>query len=203
MSKKLHGGADVNVIAAFHAVDLGAPFRVILNDCIVAKIDSETGEMLDYTIPDFEGLVRTVVMARLVNERKLNGAELKYLRKATGIKQVQLAQVLDCQPEHLSKVESGKHPLSPTAEKVARLFLFKAAAKHHKMPESEEKTMLDNLLDQVFSGLKPVAAFDAEELEFQFFLKPASVGAANDDEETGAHEPQHCAWSKELMVACG
>lgn len=208
MAKKLHGGAETQVVAAFQADDLGAPFRVILTNCVSVTVDTSTGEMLDYTIPDFEGLVRTVAMARLVHDRKLSGAELRFLRKSVGVAQVDLARVLDCKPEHLSKVEGGKYPLTSMAERWARMFLFEKAAKLHKMEEGELKNKLHELMENMFEGLKPVAAFAPEELEFVFHRdsRASSIiendAAANDDwteSETSAD------WSNSshLQTACG
>lgn len=195
-------GAETKLVPLFHAVDFGAPFIITLHNCIEAKFDHVTGDMVSYDIPDSEGLLRTVVMTRLAHERKLSGTELKFLRKATSTKQVDLAKVLDCQPEHLSKVEGGKHPLSPMAEKVARMYLFKAAAKHHKMPEGREKKLFHELLDQLFAGFKPVAAFEASELELHFsreskIEKP--IDAAND---RSAEDIGDCAWldTKEMVA---
>lgn len=196
MSNKLHGNVETRVIDAFHAVDLGAPFQVVLMDCVTGEFDAETGEMLSYTIPDFEGLVRHVVMARLVHDRKLSGAELQFLRKAVGVAQVELARVLDCKPEHLSRVEKGKHPLTTMPEQWARMFLFERAAKLHNMEESDFKTRMMDLLNKMFAGLKPVAAFDAAELIFSFHRVDEEKSlAANDDWIEGPPIAQLGNWS--------
>lgn len=208
MAKKLHGGAETKLVDAFHAVDLGAPFKVVLTNCVMADYDS-SGNMLNYTIPDFEGLVRSVVMARLVHDRKLNGEELKFLRKAVGIPQVELARVLDCNPEHLSKVENGRYPLTTMAERWARMFLFEKAAKLHKMEEGKLKDKLHDLLAKMFEGLKPVAAFSVGELEFSFHREatPECTGvAANDDWSEAEHLVGSLdEWSDgaDLQSACG
>jgi DNA-binding transcriptional regulator YiaG len=207
MAKKLHGGANTKVVDAFHAVDLGAPFKVILTNSVSASFDTETGEMLSYTIPDFEELVRSVAMSRLTHDRKLSGAELQFLRKAVSVSQAELARVLDCKADHLSKVENGRYPLTTMAERWARIFLFKKAAKLHNMEDGKMKNKVHQLLDQMFHGLKPVAVFSDEELEFSFHYKPRDESssdsiAANDDwVEADANHT----WSdgQELQAACG
>ncbi|UAK25885.1 helix-turn-helix domain-containing protein [Sphingomonas nostoxanthinifaciens] len=208
MANKLHEGGETRIVDAFHAVDLGAPFKVVLTDCVTAQFD-RNGEMVNYTIPDFEGLVRSVVMARLAHDRKLNGAELKFLRKAVGVSQADLARILDFKTEHLSKVENGHVPLTTMAERWARVFLFEEAAKLHKMEEGELKSKLHDLLRKMFDGMKPVAAFSPEELEFIFHRESAALdeaAAANDDwQEAGSGISGLGKWSAvdELEAACG
>jgi transcriptional regulator with XRE-family HTH domain len=63
-------------------------------------------------------------MYRAVMPRKLNGAEIKFLRSAIGCKAKDVAEKLDFAPEHLSRCENDSKLLSPLAEKWFRFFVI-------------------------------------------------------------------------------
>ena len=71
MMIKQHGAmsADTRVADQFEAVDLGAPFKVILHKAVRVKYD-ETGKTVSYNIPDLEGLLRTIVITRILIPRE-------------------------------------------------------------------------------------------------------------------------------------
>lgn len=165
----------------FDATDLGAPFKVILKDSVKVVSDDRTGELINYTIPDPDGLLRVVAFARVLHSRKLSGAEIRFLRKAVGVKQKDLATAIEVKPEHLSKVESGTLPLGPGSEKLLRIFVAKLA---HKIEECGNKRELETALDRVFNGLTAVAVHDpAAELVFSFTYRAAA--ADNDGADEG------------------
>lgn len=183
---KLHRVCQPDVVERFEATDLGAPFKVVLLDCVRVKTD-ENGEIESYNIPDPDGLLRTVVLARILHPRKLCGADVKFLRTAVSVKQKDLAKGISVSQEHLSRCESDKLPLSPGSEKLLRLFLFKTAIKHHSFPEGEVKQKLESALDQLFEVLEPIAAYDIEhQLEFCLSRSPH---ADNDNGGKGWDDP--------------
>jgi DNA-binding transcriptional regulator YiaG len=164
----------------FEATDLGAPFKVILKDSVKVVSDRATGELISYTVPDPEGLLRAVALTRVLHARKLSGADIRFLRKAIGVKQKDLASAIEVKPEHLSKVESGMLPLGPVSEKLLRIFVAKTA---HKIGECGNKRELETALDRVFDGLTAVAVHDpATELAFSFTYRPAAANTDGADE---------------------
>lgn len=165
----------------FDAIDLGAPFKVTLKDSVSVVSDDVTGELISYTIPDPDGLLRVVALARVLHARKLSGEDIRFLRKAVGVKQKELAQAIEIKAEHLSKVEAGTVPLGPGSEKLLRIFVAKTA---HKIGDCGHKGELETALDRVFSGLTPIAVHDAAaELAFSF-----AYCAARDADNDGADE---------------
>lgn len=177
---------ESRVVDQFEATDLGAPFKVILKGCVKVVSNVQTGEMLSYTIPDPDGLLRTVVLARILHPRKLFAADIKFLRKAVGVMQKDLARSLGLSAEHLCKCESGALPLSVGSEKLLRLFLFKTVIKHHKIKDSEAKQQIEEALDKLFDLLTPVSVFDVEdEIVFTFYRTERKPCAANDGEDEG------------------
>lgn len=166
----------------FLASDLGAPFRVYLHNSVTITTNEETGEVLSYKIPDLEGLIQAVVIKRVLDPRKLRGAELKFVRKSIGLKQKELAARIDMTPEHLSRCEADALVMSPSTEKLFRVFALKSAIKLNKEKASDAKTELEDAVDRIFDGMKPVSAFDVEhELEMHFSRVPVSGDVDSND----------------------
>lgn len=184
--------ASTCVAEQFEAKDLGAPFKVILHHAVTVKKDEKTGAVLSYKIPDLEGLIRVVVMSRVLHPRKLTGPDLKFVRKGIEMKQKDLASKIEISVEHLSRCETGALPMSPSSEKLFRIFALRTAAKLHKMKACEAKTKLEDALDELFDGFKPVSVFDVDDvLELHFSRGKAAEDAPSSPEtETGAWERQ-------------
>jgi len=178
---KTHG-STAHVVDQFEAKDLGAPFKVFLHDCVKVVTDDDTGETLSYTIPDPDGLLRMVVLSRILERRRLSGPEMKFLRKAVGVMQKDVAKSIELTVEHLSKCEAGKLSMSANSEKLLRIYLLKTAIKHHKIKDSEAKAKIEGFLDRVFDDA-PIGVHDPDdELVFRFSRTPI-VRASNDDDE--------------------
>jgi len=165
-----HGATlDTRVEERFEAKDIGAPFKVILKDAVRVTFDKASGVIVDYSIPDLDGLLANVVLSRILHPRKLAGSHVKFVRKALGIKQKQLAAMVELSPEHLSRCEAGSEVLSPGSEKLLRIYALKMAIKIDRFKACEEKTRFEDAIDKLFDVLKPKAAFDAsDELVFEF-----------------------------------
>jgi DNA-binding transcriptional regulator YiaG len=172
MAINQHGGKGeyTCVVDRFEASDLGAPFKVLLNKAVRCSFD-EAGNMISYCIPDLEGLVRVVAIKRVLHEKKLGGADIKFLRKAIGVKQKEMAARIEMTHEHLPRCESGALVLSPSAEKLLRIYALKSAIKLHKVKSCKAKTDLEEALDRLFDIIKPVAVHAADDvLSFDFWL---------------------------------
>src|ERR1700734_4206583 len=114
--KQHERGVRDRVVHEYDADTLGAPFRITLVDSVTFEIDKETGEEL-VRIPDPMGLINAVVRKRVCDERKLNGDEIKFVRRALGVKSVVLARFLGMTPEHLSRCEASTKTMSEASEK--------------------------------------------------------------------------------------
>ena len=75
------------------------------------------------TIPDLEGLIAAVAVTRVIHDLKLNGGEIRFLRKAVAMTARTLADRLEVTPETVSRWENGKDPIGPTSEKLLRLIV--------------------------------------------------------------------------------
>jgi DNA-binding transcriptional regulator YiaG len=174
--------SGVHVVSSYELDTLGAPFRVTLKNSVALSVDPKTKETL-VEIPDLVGLVLTVVRCRVMDPRKLSGAELRFLRSTLGVPANKLAAFIDCSPEHYSRCEAGTKVLSPNAERHLRLFAFGATLCNH--PESlldrmgkkeppkplntKAEKMLAKFFLEVFMRMKIEAVRDADApIEYEF-----------------------------------
>jgi DNA-binding transcriptional regulator YiaG len=185
---KQHGGENLvtRVVDQFDAVELGAPFKVILHNAVSVTTNADSGEVVRYSIPDPDGLLKAIAISRALNERKLTGKDIKFLRKAVGIKQKDLASSIEMSPEHLSRCESGALVMSPASEKLLRIYIIKAVAKLHKLKACKAKAKLEDALERLFEKLKPMSVHNAgDALELNFHRSRCSYDSSGNDMEDG------------------
>lgn len=89
-----------------------------VTDGTVAIQYCEKCNNLDLTSQQLTGYERRAAAVVLRDGRNVDGAVLKYARKALGLKQTELASVLQCKPETLSRWETGSSTM-PRAEQLA------------------------------------------------------------------------------------
>ncbi|TLG78598.1 hypothetical protein [Methylocystis sp. B8] len=177
---------------------LGAPFKVILHSGVEFGVDKQTGEET-VKIPDTIGLINAVVRARVCHKRKLNGSELKFIRKALGVKAKIIAEFLDMTAEHFSRCESGQKVMSAQAEKLFRMAAFSSsflknpedmfnrniAATDMPMPTNVTKKAVDSAIDLVKSFITmKIEAFHSpsEKLVFHFWRRKGPECVADDED---------------------
>ena len=71
-------------------------------------------------IPDMEGLYVAVALERLACPIRLDGREIRLLRKTTGIKAVDFAKKVGAAPGTFSRWENGKEVMSAQTERFVR-----------------------------------------------------------------------------------
>lgn len=181
-----HGGQEnTHVVSQFEATDLGTPFKVFLHNSVKVETDAK-GSIKKYTIPDLEGLLRVVAMSRLLHPRKLTGGDIRFLRKAAGLRQKDLAHKIDLRAETLSRVEADEQAISPQSEKLLRVYVLKTVMKLHAAEPGRVKANLEKALDDLFDGLTPIAAHavdDVLELHFHRGRCPHCDGSGDNDTE--------------------
>jgi DNA-binding transcriptional regulator YiaG len=118
-------GATKWVTLKEYRPDIGAPFEVILHNAVKQKIDTKTGDVLATKIPNLRGLLKEVAVARSLCSRKFSAEEIKFLRKAVGLKGTELSKLIGIGPEHLSRCENRERALSVSAEKLFRMIVLK------------------------------------------------------------------------------
>ena len=104
------------ILAEFRDEGMGIPV-ILLNSVSRVTHKEQSGNV----IPDITGLEAAMAVARVMIDRKLNGKEIKFLRRSLGTKAKDLAAFLDVSPETLSRWENGMAAISINAERVLRL----------------------------------------------------------------------------------
>lgn len=112
-------------IEEYKADEIGAPFDVILCNSVEQRICPDSGAELGIRIPYMSDLLKEISLARAIHPRKFSAGEIKFLRKAIGLKAIALAKILDISPEHLSRCENGDRVLSGAAEKLFRVVILR------------------------------------------------------------------------------
>jgi len=187
---------------------LGAPFAVTLVDSVTVSIDPATGKEM-VQVPDLCGLVKAVVRSRVAMTQKLSGEELKFIRKALGLKAKSIADFLEIAPEHLSRCEAGTKVLSGAVEKLFRVYAYVASTM--KEPEAllkgglpkeapaKAKENFDKLMEKfigIFFSMKLEPVFDPDRpLHFEFVRKSA-LNKPSNDETIAANDDGE--WTKEV-----
>lgn len=72
-------------------------------------------------LPRLNSLMRTVAVALITKPYKLEGQDIRFLRKFLGLSSEAFAALLDVDKSHLSRVENRAMPVSATADRLVRL----------------------------------------------------------------------------------
>lgn len=103
---------------------LGAPFPVYLEKCVSETKCENCGKVLGHSIPSPDELSAVVALLRASDPIKLNGTEIRFLRKTLGLKSNQLAEELRIRPEVLSKYENSRMAIGEVYEQLLRALVF-------------------------------------------------------------------------------
>lgn len=72
-------------------------------------------------IPRFNDLMSTIALAIIAQPYKLEGQEVRFLRKFLELTGEKFAKILNIDKSHLSRVENGSLPVSDMADRLIRL----------------------------------------------------------------------------------
>jgi DNA-binding transcriptional regulator YiaG len=129
-------------------------FPVVL---LSAAYEATHGEETGIVVPDVSALEAAIAVARVTLPYKLSGNEIRFLRKAIGMKAVDLAKFLAVDPAHFSRWENESgSAITTNAERVLRLRV--AHALRHKAPgvDVEDDEILDMDFVAARSSIEPV-----------------------------------------------
>lgn len=118
-------GSNKNyIILEEYEPNIGAPFRVVLHNS-VQQLLSKDGSVAETVIPNLDDLLKEIAFSRALNTRKFSPQDVRFVRKAVGLKAIDLADLLGVSPEHISRCEKGARVLSVAAEKLLRVIILK------------------------------------------------------------------------------
>lgn len=110
---------DKRMIAEFLDRDMGLPVLLLNSVC-----ENSMGNCSGVVVPDVLGLQAAMAVARIMDDFKLNGTEIRFLRRSIGMKATELAKFLDMSAETVSRWENNKELISTNAERVLRLRVY-------------------------------------------------------------------------------
>jgi DNA-binding transcriptional regulator YiaG len=94
-------------------------------------------------VPDIQGLEAAIAVARVTVPDKLSNKEIRFLRKALGLRATALASFLDVTPETFSRWENGKDVISTNAERILRLRVLHGLRARAPGVKAEASDILD------------------------------------------------------------
>lgn len=106
--------------------------QVDLIGVVQALVCARCGTVLRTDIPDMPGLVAAVSIGRAKEAVKLNGQEIRFLRKALGLTAKELASDLDVSEETVSRWENGHLAIGNSVERILRWKVCKTL--HERAP---------------------------------------------------------------------
>ena len=79
---------------------------------------------IDPIIPNMDGLMHILALAVLCSPCKLNGEEVRFLRKYVNKSAVEFARFLHLDHTHLSKIENNRTEIGNRTDKLVRLMVI-------------------------------------------------------------------------------
>lgn len=138
---------------------LGIP--VILRNSVIAEVCQDCGEVGEFTIPDFDGLIAAVAVSRIKVPIKLNGDDIRFLRKALGVNGTEFGQLLDVAKETVSRWENNKDTIGPTSEKLLRTLVGITMSESAPAVDFDPKEVLSMKVKPIRdTGATPVMSFE-------------------------------------------
>ena len=101
-----------------YEIDLGG-LRVKLVNAVIREVCEACGDAT-IEIPDIGGLARVAAMARALLPLRLNGEEIRFIRKALDMNGREFAQAMELTPETVSRWENGVPGVGGYVEKLLR-----------------------------------------------------------------------------------
>lgn len=107
-------------------------------------------------IPNEEGLDAALALVRVLSPIKLNGDELRFIRKVMGLQASVVAKQVEMSAENYSRLENGHNPIN---ERTEKLFRFNAVIElQEKAPaiDADIKSLRTMQLNPFREGQKPI-----------------------------------------------
>ncbi|MGI9514012.1 MAG: hypothetical protein ACR2OL_14000 [Anderseniella sp.] len=155
---------------------LGAPFKVTLIDSVEQHSCMQCKKVFGHKVPNLQGLYAAIAILRVVNPTKLNGAEIRFLRRCVGWKANELAKKLTVTAEHLSRCENGHKAMGEGHERLLRLYIVvEMIDRLNDLPVSPEQ--LKELNSIKFNPIRDV------QNPIAFFLKLETCEECSEEKE--------------------
>lgn len=114
------GNVDTRVLERYEADNELKKMGVVLVDAVKEHACQACGNAA-IEIPDLPGLLAAVAVYRVTSPLRLQGHDIRFLRKVLEISAKQFAESLEVSQETVSRWENDKAPMGPANEKLLRL----------------------------------------------------------------------------------
>ena len=113
------GGTAQVVRRNYQLTDMGIPVELQR----IKVIECPACGNVDPIVPNLDGLMHVLALAVLCNPCKLNGEEVRFLRKYVNKSAVEFARFLHLDHTHLSKIENNRLEIGNRTDKLVRLMV--------------------------------------------------------------------------------
>lgn len=113
-------GEPMALLGYTHVEDVGG---VLVKDATSLAWQCKSCDLTDLSLEDLAGYERRAAALVLRDGTRVDGKVVRDARKALDLRQVDLASLLGCEPETLSRWESNARPM-PRAEQLALVALL-------------------------------------------------------------------------------
>jgi DNA-binding transcriptional regulator YiaG len=125
-----HGISETRIVPVYDASKLLGLPHVYVRQAVQESRCARCGEVTSIEIPNLEGLVAAVAVARVLHPLKLVGNEIRYLREALEMTGQELGQkVVQVLPFQISKWENDRERIGPQSETLLRLYVVDKLAR--------------------------------------------------------------------------
>jgi hypothetical protein len=125
-----HGISETKIVPVYDASELLGLPHVYVRQAVQESRCEKCGEVTSIEIPNLEGLVAAVAVARVLHPLKLLGKDIRYLREALEMTGQELGEkVVKVLPFQISKWENDKEPIGTQSETLLRLYVVDKLAR--------------------------------------------------------------------------
>jgi hypothetical protein len=97
---------------------------VSLHTAVVEVKCVRCGYLHSILIPNLQGLIAAVAVARSLMPLKMRGHEVRFMREALDLTAMELATPIAIGATQISRIENDAEPIGPRSEKLLRLFVL-------------------------------------------------------------------------------
>jgi DNA-binding transcriptional regulator YiaG len=109
------------LIHRYEETGLGLPYPIVLIEAAEEELDEASGARVGLSVPDAEGLVAAVAVARSLHPRWLDGSEVRFIRRVIGMTARDFSVAFDLDPVSFSRWENGKQQVGAWADRHLRM----------------------------------------------------------------------------------
>jgi DNA-binding transcriptional regulator YiaG len=154
--------ADALLIWGSYRLDVGVPVK--LTKIQLAKCP-ECGNV-DPIIHNINDLLNTVALAIVCSPQKLNGREIKFLRKYVGKTAVEFGRLLHMDETHLSKVENDRTQIGDHSDKLVRFLVLNLSDELKN--KAEALILALPRIDDTWTVVKPEILINIPTMDYEY-----------------------------------